>query len=154
MDAEDDNDNAKLAEINAEVACWSQKARVHAPRLKIHSIVQNCCIETWFLGNAKMMRPAPSSDDLARYKAFYDVRTEDPERMESIDQHTPRAVFHGRYLKAMLQERSTVLRYSKQNPGVVMKGEYLDALRRRCQSTGHLGSLQRLLDIWDTIALP
>lgn len=154
VDAEDDDDSAKLAEIDAEVARWSQEARVHAPRLQIHPIVQNCCIETWFLGNARMMRPAPSSDDLTRYKAFYDVRTQDPEQMESIDQRTPRAVFHGRYLKAMLQERSPALRYSKRNPGVVMEREYLDALRHRCQSTGHLGSLQRLIDIWDAIALP
>lgn len=156
MDTEDDEYDAKLAELDAEVAHASHATRVHtyAPRLHIHAIVQSCCIETWFLGNARMMRPAPSSSELARYKAFYDVRTRDPEGMGSMNPPMPRAVFHGRYLKAMLRERNPGLRYSKQHPGVVMERDYLDALRERCRNTGHLRSLQRLFGIWDALATP
>jgi hypothetical protein len=55
-----------------------------------------------------------------------------------------KAHFHLNYLKEMLAERSH--RYSKDRPGVVLEHSYFDALRQRCQRTGHLPSFQRLLD--------
>jgi hypothetical protein len=49
----------------------------------------------------------------------------------------------------MLRERG--LKYSKTHPGVTAEKDYLEALRHRCETTGHLPSLKRLLDIWDAI---
>ncbi len=152
VDAEDEDVDAKRAELGAEITRWRRTTRAgeYAPLLRVHAVVQNCCIETWFLGHTKMMKPQPSSSELARYKAFYDVRTTDPEAMPSINEAMPRAVFHGRYLRAMLEERCPEprFRYSKRNPGVVTDRDYLTALGQRCRNTGHVASLAHLLETW------
>ncbi|WP_428266173.1 hypothetical protein [Haliangium sp.] len=155
LDAEDEDLTAKRAELDAEITRRRHDvgADARAPALRIHAVIQNCCIETWFLGHRKVMKAQPSTSELARYKAFYDVRTADPEAMPSIEQTMPRAVFHGQYLRAMLAERSPEprFRYSKRNPGVVTDHDYLAALGRRCRDTGHLPSLAGLLDTWHAL---
>ncbi len=122
------------------------------PRLQIHLVVQHCCIETWFLGHDKMLRRAPSSLRLVEMKRFYDVSKNDPERMDCPGGYVTKASFHVAYLKEMLRERAKD--YSKDHPGVVRAHDYFEALCRRCESTGHLKSLSRLLGIWDGLKQP
>ena len=83
-------------------------------------IVQNKCIETWFLGNAKIFKQNPENEDLRNYIAFFDVSKEDPEQMYKPGNYTATiANFHEVYLKAMFQEHG--LSYSKTLPRETQK---------------------------------
>jgi hypothetical protein len=154
VDAEERSYDDKFAEISQVIANMEAQTGVRAkhPRLTAHVIVQHCCIETWFLGHAKMLRRNPTSIRLGEMKSFYDVSLADPEAMGRPRGYVTRASFHLAYLQEMLREQGKI--YSKTSPGVVLEQNYLDALRLRCTSTGHLPSLQRLFTAWDAISPP
>ncbi len=130
-----------MAELAKETSLFEKNSRV-----ELHLIVQRCCIETWFLGNRKMLKDTSLSPQLAEMRRFYDVGELDPELMGKPEGYVTRANYHLAYLKEMLREQGK--NYSKELPGVVKERDYLDALRERCASTGHLGSLSGLLSIW------
>ena len=70
---------------------------------------------------------------------------DNPEEMPAPEGYTTRASFHLAYLKEMLAEHGK--RYSKEHPGVVTDRSYLQALRERCTTTGHLRSLSGLFGV-------
>lgn len=111
-------------------------------------IVQDCCIESWFLGNRAFVPARPQDPELSGFRAFYDVRTEDPERMPAMppaDAAQPQQ-FHFRYLKACFRERK--LSYNKSRPVEVGERHYLDQLVKRVDDTGHLASFGELVTAW------
>lgn len=114
-----------------------------------HAIIHNCCIETWFLGNKKMLKRNPQSTGLRKWKTFYDVSVNCPELMGAFSGYRTRAQFHFDYLKEMLRERN--LRYSKEFPSAVQEEGYLKALVDRHEKTGHIQSFGRLLLLWRTL---
>lgn len=154
IDSEERGFQETLSEFSAELAHWEVATDVRRgnPSFTAHVIVQHCCAETWFLGHRTMMRKNPSSSTLLRFRDFYDVRENDPEGMGRMDGYITRASFHLAYLKAMLVEQSPTLHYSKTNPGTVLDRHYLDALRDRFTSTGHLASFGRLMSVWERLA--
>ncbi|MCP4346542.1 MAG: hypothetical protein GY795_13575 [Desulfobacterales bacterium] len=119
----------------------------------LHIIIQNCCIETWFLGNIRMLRRNPQSKRLSDFKRFYDVSDKDPENMGCYNSNdylfSNKAKFHEAYLKEMFSERNK--RYTKLKPGIAATGEYLESLYERCFQTNHLTSLKFLLTIWEDL---
>jgi len=121
----------------------------------IHIIIQNCCIETWFLGHKKMLKRNPQSHKLLKFKNFYDVSVEDPENMNCYNDKdfsfSNKAHFHEAYLKEMFSEQN--LTYSKVNPGVTVNKDYFDSLIQRCFQTNDLASLRNLLNIWKNITI-
>ncbi len=139
LDAEDVGFEIRLAQIESLVAGKVEPTHCHA-------IVHCCCIETWFLGNRKMMKRNPQSERLRRWKEFYDVSVNCPESMECHSDFRVKAEFHLEYLKEMLRERG--LSYSKYKPNVVLKNTYLRALVGRYEKTGHLQSFGRLVTVW------
>lgn len=111
-------------------------------------IVQECCLESWFLGNRVFVRAQPQDQELIRFRAFYDVRSADPERMPAMppaDAAQPQQ-FHLRYLKACFREHR--LSYSKSRPVEVVERHYLDQLVKRVDETGHLASFGELVTAW------
>lgn len=153
IDAEDLSYEERLAEMELEIhkAEVESGVRLNNPALRIHPIVQNCCVETWFLGHTKMMRRHPTSERLRDYREFFDVCAADPEQMGTYTGFRNRADFHLHYLKEMLLEQSPTLIYTKKRPDPVLGPDYLSALRQRCHRTGHLASLRRLFEIWETL---
>jgi len=121
----------------------------------IHIIIQNCCIETWFLGNRKMLKRKPQSRKLLNFKKFYDVSIKDPENMNCYDgkdySFSNKAAFHEAYLKEMFSEQN--LTYSKEKPGITVNKDYFDSLVHRCFQTNDLTSLKHLLTIWNSIVI-
>ena len=142
VDAEEFSFDEKLAEIEGLVA------KGPAPR-SYFIIVYNCCIETWFFGNAPLMRRNPDSWALRRWQGFYDVSQEDPEEMPRHGIQMTRAQTHLAYLKEMMRERN--LSYSKANPGPVVEEHYFRELVARNRSTGHLKSFGRLVSVWQSL---
>jgi hypothetical protein len=145
--------------IDAEEATYEQRRRkvsdaiangkvgtrlsITNPTLDIRILVQNCCIETWFLGHEAFARAGTQARAIVDYRRFYDVSERDPEQMPAKG-GALRADFHLDYLQAMLAEHQQP--YSKKNPGIVLDPSYFDALHKRCARTGHLPSFQALLD--------
>ncbi len=108
-------------------------------------IVQNKCIKTWFLGNAKIFKQNPENEDLRNYIAFFDVSKQDPEQMYKPENYTATiAHFHEVYLKAMFQEHG--LSYSKTNQREIQKKYYLDELILRNENTKHISTFGAFID--------
>ena len=152
VDAEDAGVEAKLRELREEVEASERKTKVRSANAHFETlfVVQNCCIETWLLGNRRMMATNPTTERLIAYRRFYDVRALDPEAMGKHPDSTTsrRAQFHEEYLCAMFREKH--VRYSKNNPGEALKAHYFNELCARAAS-GHLASFKVLLDAWSTI---
>lgn len=139
VDAEEDDPDVKLARIEDIV--------IQGPTVSSYFvIIQNCCIETWFLGNRRIMRRNPQSSILRNWKEFYDVALNDPEKMECPPEYEFKVHFHEDYLKEMFRERG--ISYSKTRPGAVVQKYYVDELVTRYEQTGHLCSFGRLLQAW------
>lgn len=113
------------------------------PNINFTIIVQNRCIETWFLGNTKLFKKNPNSEILRDYIRFYDVSKNDPEQMGKIGE-TQHAQFHHEYLQELFVERN--LSYSKNNPKEVVQAYFLAELVKRAAKTKHLQTFQSFLD--------
>lgn len=153
LDAEEDTHADKLREVAlvVEESAARHRQRQRTPDLQIHTIVQNCCIETWFLGNPTIVRPRAQDPQLRQWQEFYDVRTQDPELLPAHADYPVRAQFHHAYLQRVLQDRNPRLHYNKRTPGPVLDPSYMAALIRRVHDTGHLPSLGVLLDVWRSL---
>jgi len=107
-------------------------------------ISQECCIETWFLGNRRAVSPAPNLSELNRHIGFYNVRKDDPELMTMPKGFTARSVFHHRYFQLVAQDKG--MRYSKQYPRHVIDRPYLDELVARRTESGHMATFGAFID--------
>jgi len=155
VDSEDESYTDRFNEIQHKVNDFKSRRNINEAKIKIHIIIQYCCIETWALGNAEIPHQYPSSNSsriLPQFRAYYDVTVYDPEGMYGYPEgfsFSKKAKFHQSYLKEYLREFG--LSYSKNNPQAIQDEKYLEALKKRCQSTHHLTSLKLLLDIWNQI---
>ncbi len=154
LDADDDGYEIRFNTVNDKIKSMEETGRsISAYLPDLHIIIQNCCIETWFLGNMRMLKRNPQSKRLAEFKKFCDVSEKDPEKMDCYDSgdysFSNKAKFHEAYLKEMFLERNK--RYTKQNPGIAATKKYLEALSERCFQTNHLKSLNFLLTIWKNL---
>lgn len=119
--------------------------RIHLIGTELRIIVQNRCIETWLLGNRRMVRRNPTSLVLQEYLEHYNVRLGDPELMPEHADFNTHAQFHNQYLKEVFRERN--IHYSKNRPGHALDKPYLEELISRVHDeASHLGSLQVFLD--------
>ncbi len=141
LDSDEFTPDERLAEVMRHVAALQQQLSA-GTTLKV--IVQNRCIETWFLGNDAVFKRNPQSADLRKFIDHYDVSENDPEAMPVCAGFDTHAEFHHAYLKEMLSERN--LRYSKTTPGPVAERPYLEQLQRRVENRpGDLASFQGFL---------
>ena len=101
------------------------------------------CMESWFLGNRKILKDNPQNPLMLKYLRFYNVKNDDPELMDNIDseEFATKAQFHFQYLRCVMQERN--IRYSKNNPKEVCNLKYLEELINRFNKTGHISSFGR-----------
>ncbi len=118
-------------------------------RARLVPVVQNCCIETWFLGNRKLHSPRPRDPLLAQYLAYYDVHERDPERMGRIDGASTRQYFHQDYFKLLAREQG--FHYRKGNPSLVEQGDFIRALLARHRETGQMESFGQFVAFCDSL---
>ena len=109
-------------------------------------IVQNVCIETWFLGNQKVFKRNPSGEKFREYSHFYNVEFDDPELMPAYNSFTRKAHFHEAYLREMLKEHN--ISYRKSKPNSVTEEYYLQELQKRISiMPNQLSSLKHFFDV-------
>ncbi len=92
-------------------------------------IIQNRCIETWFLGNRKVYKRNPQGLTFKEYAQFYNVAKRDPELMTKHQDFKQISQFHEAYLREMLKEYR--VKYRKSRPKEVLKRTYFDELLKR-----------------------
>ncbi len=111
---------------------------------KLIIIVQNRCIETWFLGNSKVCKRNPDSKLLQEFISFYNVSINDPEQMGKLNGYETHTDFHETYLSEMLAERN--IQYTKKNPRGVTEPDYVYQLIKRANESDHIQTFKHFLD--------
>lgn len=146
-----DAEELASADRAAEICEVISEAQRGAPREVPHTVVvADCCIESWLLGNAKLVRRNPVNVELLEYKRHYDVVRGDPELMPQRSGDRNRADTHIRYLKAAFRERG--LSYAKNHPGEAGESHYFRELVARAtelqvDGTRHLRSFAGFLGL-------
>ena len=119
---------------------------------RFHIIAQECCLETWFLGNRAVYPNKQSNNNFLNHAQFYNVSQEDPELMLKPDCFTGSiSNYHENYLKQMLFTQG--INYSKKIPGGVTTTEYIAELKNRINETPHLSSLKNFFSFCESISL-
>ena len=140
IDSEEMLYEEKLNEINEHVSKFHCVA-------DISTVVQHFCLETWALGNRRIIRPHPQSSKLREYKSFFDIRLNDPELLPGYQaEELNRAQFAFKYLKRALNERYKNLTYTKSNPQPLLHNKYFERVKERLEDTGHISSFRVFLN--------
>jgi hypothetical protein len=139
-----DSDDTTIDYRRTEVLSFIEKNKLKLDKSKFVIIVQNKCIETWFLGHRKVYSKQPQSKELRKYNKFYNVQENNPELMTAMDGFSTSAQFHEEYLSEMLLEKN--IRYTKKNPNGVTEKHYLEELINRQSETNHLLSFKDFID--------
>ncbi len=146
LDADESSVQDRIDEVNN----FLNDNKITLTKAKLVLIIQYKCIETWLLGNRRIIKQNPISQELRDYKLFYDVKNEDPENMGKIDGFNTHSQFHFAYLKEIFRERN--LSYSKANPSEAMKKSYLNQLLNRVEKfPSHLQTFQVFLEFCEEI---
>jgi hypothetical protein len=139
-----DSDEETVEQRKQQVIDFITENNITLVNCELVIIVQNKCIETWFLGYQKIYSRQPHSEILREFNAFYNVSMDDPELMGKIERHETCAQFHAAYLSEMLAEKS--VRYTKKNPNIVTEQYYLEGLIERNATTSHISTFKDFLD--------
>jgi hypothetical protein len=153
VDSENDSYSERFNEVQAKLEILKLDHQIDDSKTKIHLIIQNCCFETWALGNDEISQKyarIKTSTTWSDFQNHYDILLNDPENLSSFPPGYPfrnKARLHKRYLVEYLAEFG--LSYRKENPIIVAEKHYLKSLQKRCKNTEHLPSLRLLFDIWE-----
>ncbi|MFM2061194.1 MAG: hypothetical protein RLZZ507_864 [Cyanobacteriota bacterium] len=141
LDAEE---NA-VSEIKQEIYDFLATEKPEMGNIELVLIIQNRCLETWFLGNRKIYTRNPQDNLLLEYTRYYDVSIDCPELMGQYQSFNTHAQFHEAYVKELFRAKN--INYSKRNPGDVVKQFYLQQLIERIESENtHLPTFQTFLE--------
>lgn len=145
-----DVEDRTIEETKSEVYSFMDQNQICLTTAKLTIIVQNCCVETWLLGNKRVFARTSANQDFRDCVSFYNVRTRDPELMEinPAKLHN-KAGYHEYYLKQLLKERNS--RYSKKNPGITKEKYYFDELISRFRETNHISSFGDFVDFVNSL---
>lgn len=142
-----DGEEIGVEERKLELLSYIEDSEVKLSNFcELHIIVQEVCIETWFLGNRKIVTRNPQSQKLIEYIDYFNVRLEDPELMSLIpNSYRTRAQFHYSYFREVLKEKK--ISYRKNSSDVVQKKTYFKELVSRISETEHLRSFNTFYNL-------
>lgn len=141
IDAEEFSIEERIEEVNLFI----ELKGVSLGKTKIVVIIQNRCIETWLLGNRRIISSQPKDETLREYLDFYNVKELDPELLERNPDFETHAQFHESYLKQVFSEKG--LSYSKKHPRHARDKAYLNQLIKRIEDKpDHLSSFRNFID--------
>ncbi|MBD2133031.1 hypothetical protein H6F47_11465 [Sphaerospermopsis sp. FACHB-1094] len=148
LDAEENT----VSEIKQEIYDFLKREKPDMDNIEMVIIIQNRCLETWFLGNRKIYTRNPQDKPLLEYTRYYDVSIDCPELMGQYQNFNTHAKFHEAYLKELFRVKN--IYYSKRNPGDVVKQFYLQQLIDRIKSENtHLPTFQTFIEFCSLIRL-
>ncbi len=144
LDAEESLVKSKKSEVYKHLVDCSTKG-ISLQNAKFKLIIQNRCLETWFLGNRDMYPPNPYHSTLVDYlNNHYNASINDPEKMPKHPNFTTHADFHKNYFWLLVKEKKKHQRKGDLGPAV--EPTYLNALQARIKATPtHLKTFQIFL---------
>lgn len=145
LDSEETAIEDREQELNQYLDKYKNEDGIELIDCRVILVVQNRCIETWFLGNRRIYKDNPQSELLRKYQNHYDVSRNDPELMPKLASFDLHATFHLSYLKELLKERKA--RYSKRSVASVNAETYINELVQRVKNTDHLKSFSYFYNI-------
>jgi hypothetical protein len=146
IDAEENT----ITEIQSEVYEVLRNKKLNLVNTEIILIVQNRCIETWFLGNRRIYLRQPQSEPLLSYTRYYNISENDPELMSTYQGFSTNAQFHHAYLREIFKARN--ITYTKNNPGEVTELYYLQQLLDRINDQpSHLNTFRHFINFCDML---
>jgi hypothetical protein len=155
LDADEMSIEERSIEFREVCEALKREGTVLNENCEIVLIIQNRCIETWFLGNKRFFRRNTSNEDMLNFHFFYNVKTHDPEEMNYDIGYDNHASYHYSYLKHMVKENRRV--YSKRNANTVCELTYISQLKERFTKEKHIGTFgylfTTLVDIDDRIKI-
>jgi hypothetical protein len=140
LDGEEIGTQARIDELEKHIVDSGVKL-VGNCILKI--VIQNICIETWFLGNRRIVKKIPEGLKLREYIEHFDVVQNDPELMTKKAEYRNKAHFHFSYFREILKEHNLV--YRKSNPDVVLAQPFFEEIESRVTETNDLPTFKYLL---------
>ena len=141
LDAGESGYERRLKEVND----FAEKEKLIDNSYQLIVIVQNVCIETWLLGNRKIISRASNKSKLKEYLRHYDILKKDPEKMDKYEGYNTKEQFHHDFLAETFKEKG--ISYNKNNPGDAQKKFYLDEIIKRTkENKDHLESFQKFLE--------
>jgi hypothetical protein len=141
LDAEEND----VTEVQEDIHQFLKDNKLHLEVAQLVLVIQNRCLETWFLGNQKIYVRQPQNLNVVNYTRFYNVCEQDPELMGRYSGFDTHATFHKAYLNAMLSERGN-LSYSEKFPGHTQDKAYLNQLQKRVKKhPDHLQTFQHFI---------
>jgi hypothetical protein len=143
-----DADAATISQRKVKIIDLLEKEKISLNKAVLKIIVQNHCIETWFLGNRKVYTRNPQKNiKFIEYSRYYNVSENDPEFMQKPKNYNGSiSRFNVAYLKAMFNERGN-MSYSKSGSKEVQKLSYLNEIRNR--ATDGLAHIRSFADFFD-----
>ena len=144
-----DADEKSVEYMQQEISEYFIDNKLNLGNTQLQIVIQNRCIETWFLGNSKIYSRQPQSQRLLDYTSYYDVSKGCPELMGKYNcEH--HAEFHGSYLKELFTAKGR--KYTKTMPGDVQQEYYLKELQNRsAKQTNHLATFQSFIEFCDLV---
>lgn len=141
LDADELTVEERVEEFNRYVNKYAQEGIALNEYCRYVLVVQNRCIETWFLGNKKAYKRNPSSEPLISYTRYFNVSKEDPEVMDNYSREFSPQDFHLQYLREMVREKIRKS-YKKETPHEVIDELYIEEIVKRAYAKNrHLKSL-------------
>lgn len=144
LDADELTVEERIAEFNEVYDRLAQSGTALNDHCEIVLIIQQRCIETWFLGNKKFYKRNSANSEMLDFHFFYNVKTNDPELMGYAEDYETHASYHYAYLKKMVSERRQV--YSKKSAQSVCDEKYIAELINRNQIEKHMDTFGLLLN--------
>ncbi len=142
-----DADNYKTplsAKKSVEQLISNKKNKINDAKISVRYIVQNLCIESWFLGN-KDAFPDSYNDEFKKYVEHFNVKEYSPDNMHSPISDITDAQYSYKYLVEML--RQSGMNYGKSKTQFVTSPKYIDGINNR-YADGDIQSFKELLDIF------
>lgn len=119
------------------------KSEIKAAKIKIYPVIQNRCIESWFLANDCIF-PKQYDEGFKKFVDYYNVNLYDPEKMGSDNSAMTDGQFAYSYLCEMALQNGQ--RYSKNSIDYVSTNEGINAIYNRYKK-GDIHSFKTFLDV-------
>jgi hypothetical protein len=149
LDAEENSIDYMQQEVREKIQELATTKQLYLENTQLKVIIQNRCMETWFLGNSKIYSRQPQSPRLLDYTRYYDVSKECPELMGKYESEV-HAHFHEAYLKELFAARN--MQYSKTMPRDVQEKYYLNELQSRAEKQpNHLPTFQGFIEFCELV---
>ena len=142
-----DADNYKtpsIAKKSVEQRINEKKVMIKDAKISVRHIVQNLCIESWFLGNKEAF-PDSYNDEFKKYVEYFNVKHCSPDKMHSPISGMTDAQYSYKYLVEMLYQSGMI--YGKSKTQFVTSPNYIDGINNR-YNDGDIQSFKELLDIF------